>query len=144
MADDKKKDQSSTLVKWIVWIVAWTVILLGAALFIRLVIVPAHKQSVAQQRIQKAVSAKNSDQSADESFVLQPGQGRLITSNYRRVQVKVTGPCLVRERNGAWFGKWKKDGPGRQTDFDFSAAKQIEYWVPNNFPGSVAFVAIRD
>jgi hypothetical protein len=140
---DTKKDQGSALVKWIVRIVAWTVILLGVALFIRLVIVPAHKQATAQQRVQKSVAAKSSDQSADESFVLRPGQGKLITSNYRRVNCKVTGPCLVRERNGAWFGEWKKDGPGRQTKFDFSAAKEIEYWVPNNFPGPVAIVARR-
>ena len=147
MAEDKKKDQSSTLVKWIAWIVAGTVILLGVALFIRLVIVPACKQaSVQQNAVQRTNAAKNSVQSTSkcEVFILHPGQGKTLVTNYKNVEWKISGgPALVRERDQAWYGRWKKDLPGVGTQFDDSKAHAIEFWVPKNFPASVTIAVER-
>lgn len=139
---DAKKDQGSALVKWVVRIVAWTVILLGIALFIRLVIVPVCKQLATQQKTVQVPTVKTSTRlsSKREVFTLNPGQGKIIVTNYRDVSWKTTGPALVRERDGAWYNpQWKQDLPGRGTPFDWQTADAIEFWVPPGYPGPVTF-----
>ena len=91
------------------------------------------RQQVAQQR-QQAEPQK-------VVFTLNPGQGRVVKTGYKRVVWKTAGgQAMVRERDQAWYGEWKRDLPGRQTPFDFEAADAIEFWVPKNFPNPVTIV----
>lgn len=83
----------------------------------------------------------NQTQVQGESFTLNPGQGRVVKTSYKRVVWKTAGgQAMVRERDQAWYGEWKRDLPGRQTRFEFSEADAIEFWVPKNFPNPVTIV----
>jgi len=78
-------------------------------------------------------------------YTLVPGgRGRLIPCNFKRVHCIVSGPCQVREVNGSPVGKWKEDGPGRDTTFNFSIAKHAEYRVPPGYPGEVTITVVRN
>lgn len=147
---DTKKSQVPTLVKIITWVVGLIFIILGIALFFRMVIVPSYKQAEAEKRVkqqQQAVVKQSTigqrHQSSDLEITLRPGQGRAIPTNHKNVVWKTEegSVIMIRElghdKHGRpWAGDWKKDVSGRGTPFDCGRAEAMEIWVPNNYQRS--------
>jgi len=157
MSDTKVKSQVPTLVKVITWVVGLTFVILGIALFFRMVIVPNYRQAETEKRAKRQQQAVVKNQSSvgqrhqptDLEITLNPGKGRVIPTNHKNVVWKTEegSVIMIRElghdKHGRpWAGDWKKDVSGRGTPFDCGRAEAMEIWVPSNYRSATITITI--